>query len=82
MPEFRDRVRDVLRTLKVPATPHPDVPEAEWQKWLTQWPDDGPAPIEPRTCPACGGAMVPKSGRYGEFWGCENYPKCRHTEAI
>lgn len=30
-------------------------------------------------CPECGGEMRLKSGRYGEFWGCSNYPKCRFT---
>ena len=30
-------------------------------------------------CPECGGEMRRKSGRYGSFWGCSNYPKCRFT---
>jgi len=28
-------------------------------------------------CPDCGGKLVLKKGRYGDFLGCENYPKCR-----
>jgi ssDNA-binding Zn-finger/Zn-ribbon topoisomerase 1 len=32
------------------------------------------------TCPKCGkGRMVERDGRYGTFYGCSNYPKCRHT---
>lgn len=23
--------------------------------------------------------MVLKEGKYGEFWGCPNYPKCKFT---
>jgi hypothetical protein len=28
-------------------------------------------------CPKCGAAMVERSGAYGEFWGCSNYPECK-----
>lgn len=36
-----------------------------------------------RTCPKCGeGRLQVKSGRFGPFIGCGNYPKCRHTEPL
>jgi len=28
-------------------------------------------------CPRCGGKLILKKGQYGEFYGCENYPKCK-----
>lgn len=28
-------------------------------------------------CPECGGRLVPRNGRYGFFYGCSNYPRCR-----
>lgn len=28
-------------------------------------------------CPRCGGELVERKGKYGIFWGCSNYPKCR-----
>jgi len=31
-------------------------------------------------CPACDGYLVKRSGKYGEFWGCSNYPKCRYIK--
>ena len=31
-------------------------------------------------CPKCGGEMKKRSGRFGEFFGCSNYPKCRYTK--
>lgn len=41
--------------------------------------------VTARSCPACGNDLVlrvakrgPKAG--GKFWGCQGYPKCRHTE--
>lgn len=30
-------------------------------------------------CPQCGGALVLRNGRYGNFYGCSNYPRCRFT---
>lgn len=30
-------------------------------------------------CPRCGGRLVERSGRYGTFIGCSNYPKCNFT---
>lgn len=33
-------------------------------------------------CPKCGSRLVKRSGSYGEFYGCKNYPKCRFTKKI
>ena len=30
-------------------------------------------------CPRCGGELVMRNGRYGPFYGCGNYPRCRYT---
>lgn len=30
-------------------------------------------------CVSCGGKMVKRGGKYGVFYGCENFPKCRQT---
>ena len=30
-------------------------------------------------CPQCGGQLVLREGRYGSFYGCSNYPKCKFT---
>lgn len=27
-------------------------------------------------CPKCGGMLIKRQGRYGQFWGCFNYPDC------
>lgn len=29
-------------------------------------------------CPNCGGKLVKRKGKYGEFIGCSNYPKCTY----
>ncbi|HAU84569.1 MAG TPA: DNA polymerase III subunit epsilon [Lachnospiraceae bacterium] len=33
-------------------------------------------------CPKCGGEMVKRAGKFGEFYGCSNYPNCRGTMNI
>ena len=33
-------------------------------------------------CPRCGGRLVVRNGRNGEFYGCSNYPNCRFTKNI
>ena len=30
-------------------------------------------------CPRCGGNLVLRNGKYGQFYGCSNYPKCKYT---
>ena len=34
------------------------------------------------TCPRCGGQLVKRSGKNGEFFGCRNYPNCKYTRNI
>ncbi len=33
-------------------------------------------------CPHCGAALVLRNGKYGAFYGCSNYPKCKFTQNI
>jgi hypothetical protein len=35
--------------------------------------------ISNRICPRCGGTLLIRQGKYGSFYGCSNYPKCRYT---
>ena len=35
--------------------------------------------VEQGICPKCGGKLVERNGKYGEFLGCSNYPKCKFT---
>jgi len=30
-------------------------------------------------CPKCKSVMVKRSGKYSEFWGCSNFPRCKMT---
>lgn len=41
----------------------------EWEQYVTR-------------CEECGGWMVERSGKYGDFLGCSNYPDCDNTEDV
>ncbi len=66
----------------------PNYPECKNTKPLGR---DGKA-VEPKEkeeakkagfkCELCGAEMVIRNGRYGSFYACENYPKCKNTKRI
>lgn len=33
--------------------------------------------LEQGICPRCGGNLVFRNGKHGDFFGCSNYPKCK-----
>ncbi len=38
---------------------------------------------DPRQCPTCGtGQLSLKTGKFGAFIGCSNYPECRYTRTL
>lgn len=38
--------------------------------------------VKNNICPKCGGSLIERSGKYGKFVGCTNFPKCKYTENI
>jgi DNA topoisomerase-1 len=38
--------------------------------------------LETQPCPECGGKLALKSGRFGPFIACSNYPECRFTKPL
>lgn len=38
--------------------------------------------IENHICPRCGGTLLLRHGKYGDFYGCSNFPKCRYTSKV
>ena len=34
------------------------------------------------TCPECGQPMIIRRGKWGAFWGCSTYPRCRGKRNI
>ena len=35
-----------------------------------------------KTCPKCGAPLLIRLGRYGQFYACSSFPKCKHTESL
>ncbi len=61
----------------------PNYPECKNTKPLEKS-EPTPAPAEPAPaidlkCEVCGGDMVLRHGRFGNFYACVNYPKCKYT---
>lgn len=35
-----------------------------------------------KRCPQCGDILKKRNGKYGQFWGCMSYPKCKYTRNL
>ncbi len=35
-----------------------------------------------KKCPECGACLVVRFGRFGKFYACPGFPKCKHTEPL
>ena len=33
-------------------------------------------------CPECEGNLIQREGKFGKFYGCSNYPKCKFTKTL
>ncbi len=33
-------------------------------------------------CPKCGSSLIKREGKFGPFYGCSNFPKCKYTKKI
>jgi DNA topoisomerase I len=53
-------------------------------KWSQQLDDEGNPLPEPKgigeKCPKCGSELIAKTGRFGPFVGCSNYPDCKYIK--
>ena len=45
---------------------------------IAQWDQE----VSSGQCPRCDGYLVLREGKYGSFFGCSNYPRCRYTKKI
>jgi len=67
--KFRDRAR--LRQERDQAWQH--------NKHKFVRPRRGISPDAP-LCPRCGAYMLKRTSRFGPFWGCSQFPRCRGTQ--
>lgn len=73
-----EQIETICDVLQLGCHPSPDVPPETWQQWLDGF--EG-MPFK-KECPECGKEMTERDGKFGAFWGCGGYPKCKHTENI
>jgi len=70
----RSRVTDALREIGLQSRPAPDIPDADWERWLAYF-QEGYAPLEDRgRCSWCSGKLAKQLRWYGDFAGCSNCP--------
>jgi len=85
---FRRFLHDVISLLDGPL-PVPDPETCDWCSYrseitgvsATSTKDSGDpqSQVVVPSCPMCGDLMKQRTGKFGGFWGCVNYPNCRGT---
>ena len=86
--QLREQVRERLRAAGITTLrPSMDATDADWRAWLASFdasprPDERAREVEVGACPRCGGELVRRKGRFGEFIGCSEYPRCKYTQSV
>lgn len=77
-----DRVQAIITKYTSALTLSPVAIEDDWAAWVAfhESHQGQPPATGARTCVECGAVMVECKGKFGTFWGCAEYPKCRYTE--
>ena len=44
--------------------------------------DSNPQNKPQLSCPRCGADLVERKGKYGNFYGCSNFPQCKYTRQL
>ncbi len=59
-------------------------PFEENLKWKYQEVSKKDVTEKPTTkiCPKCGSQLLVRLGKYGKFYACSKFPKCRHTQSL
>ena len=67
---YRRRLFEVISTSEVDRKEHIANVRQNQERW--------DAAVENGKCPRCGGDLVLREGKYGQFYGCSHYPKCKY----
>jgi len=85
---FLDFLKQVVELLDGPLPP-PDAENCGWCKYRVQTASLAGEPGareaasgDPPECPRCQGPMSRRTGKRGEFWGCNKFPDCRGTRNL
>jgi hypothetical protein len=85
---FFDFLKQVVELLDGPLPP-PDIENCGWCKYRAQTAslagEPGAGEVSPSAsplCPRCQGPMTRRTGKRGDFWGCNKFPDCRGTRNL
>ena len=67
---YRRRLFEVISTSEADRKEHIVNVRQNQERW--------DAAVSNGRCPRCGGSLVRREGKYGQFYGCSNYPKCKY----
>ena len=69
------QIKDILDSARITD----EDAEKEHVKAVKQQIDERQTKIENLICPRCNGELKLRTGKYGKFYGCSNYPSCKFT---
>lgn len=69
------QIKDILENARITD----EDAEKEHVKAVRQQLDERQLKIENLICPKCNGELKLRTGKYGKFYGCSNYPACKFT---
>ncbi|MDP3920742.1 MAG: PD-(D/E)XK nuclease family protein [Candidatus Omnitrophota bacterium] len=89
--QFLQFLREVLKVASAEKAPEP-APDCNWCRYRSRMenfdmekaapPKEAVADAGAPECPKCNGGMKLRTGKFGEFWSCMNYPGCRGTRNV
>ncbi len=77
-PETVDSIRERLISLSIDDRESRKAHNAEANSKKTE----AEKKVSEGICPVCGGKLLIRNGKNGQFYGCSSYPKCRYTHSI
>ena len=68
---YRQRLFDLVSTSDIDREAHIANVSRNQERW--------DAALAEGKCPRCGGGLILREGKYGQFYGCSNYSKCKYV---
>lgn len=59
-----------------------DIKKSDHKRFVKEAASRADTFIRSGVCPRCKGDLVLRHGKYGDFWGCSNYPNCTFIQNV